>query len=179
MATTPPSPRPSRAEILQTCLLGRLLTPWLRRLYADFQGDLTLALVLGEIGQQNVSQQLRPYQGDDWPLPERLQAPAEALRFQDLRPCNAHSIAIATGIPRETVRRKVAKLKEWEWISEDARGHLYVTDLPANVFLDFNRRMASEVQAAAGPLERLRQAAAVGEVGGENEEDEEGEPPGR
>ncbi len=47
--------------------------------------------------------------------------------MRDLRPCNAYSIAAATGLPRETVRRKIARLTELGWINRRRNGHLYVS----------------------------------------------------
>ena len=51
----------------------------------------------------------------------------EDFRKLVLRPCNAFSISSSTGIPRETVRRKVARLAELGWIVRDSRGGLTIT----------------------------------------------------
>jgi DNA-binding IclR family transcriptional regulator len=55
-----------------------------------------------------------------------------------LAPCNAFSISQSTGIPRETVRRKIASLVAKNWLKRDTNGHLFITDLPAIEFEQFN-----------------------------------------
>ncbi|TIC79579.1 hypothetical protein [Crenobacter intestini] len=40
------------------------------------------------------------------------------------RATNGHSIALVTGIPRETVRRKLVKLTALGWLTENAHGQL-------------------------------------------------------
>jgi hypothetical protein len=44
---------------------------------------------------------------------------------------NVHSIADSTGIPRETVRRKVERLIERGWVERKENRHLVVTDKAA------------------------------------------------
>ena len=45
------------------------------------------------------------------------------------QPINIQSIAECSGIPRETVRRKVNKLEALDFIKRDAQGMLEVTDI--------------------------------------------------
>ena len=90
----------------------------LRRLYAAFDGDLEECLVLGEIAVYNTS---------------GIQDRASMSRFNRdeakaiLKGCNAHSISLCTGIPRETVRRKIKKLKTKGWVTINERKQLIVT----------------------------------------------------
>ena len=51
-----------------------------------------------------------------------------------LKPCNAYSIAAATGLPRETVRRKIGRLIELGWICREDNGHLYITEVALEQF---------------------------------------------
>ena len=83
-------------------------------------GDLALASVAGTIALQSIESNMRN--------------PAFRDKFSDLRniigvqgqhPVNALSIAEATGVPRETVRRKLKILLERGAIIEQSRG-LYV-----------------------------------------------------
>lgn len=92
--------------------------------YRAFDGDLVAAIVLGEVAHHNLT-----------PLLDRARTPrqlSEALRAQGaavartFAPTNTFSIAQATGIPRETVRRKVASLTRRGWLVKDADGSLFV-----------------------------------------------------
>ena len=51
-----------------------------------------------------------------------------------LKPCNAYSIAAATGLPRETVRRKIGRLIELGWICREDNGHLFITEIALEQF---------------------------------------------
>lgn len=97
-------------------LLGTFTIPYFRMLYSAYEGDLLLPFVLGEIGMHNVG--LR-YEG----------APGSEENRKRLRPCNALSISTVTGIPRETVRRKVEILVKMGLIERDEAGHLRATQL--------------------------------------------------
>lgn len=89
-----------------------------RRKWECFEGDLTMAYVLGEIGAYNFSRMLKaPALGDE--LPTEID---ETQWFDQLKPCNAYSIAEATGMPRETVRRKILRLEELGWIRRAPEG---------------------------------------------------------
>lgn len=97
-------------------LLARHEVRHLRRWFEEFDRDILLPILLGEIALHNIGatengESLGPGDGSNCPL----------------KPCNAYSIAAATGLPRETVRRKIARLHELGWISKRHNGHLYVT----------------------------------------------------
>lgn len=142
-------PREQRVAAL---LLSRYNLRYLVRLYAAFEGDLLLPIVLGEVALYNASGLLP----DD---PAAL-----AASFCDdpdhipLHPCNAFSISSSTGIPRETVRRKVSHLIQHGWIDRDTRGGLSITPkamaLCLNPFHDDNQSdflsTADRVRAALG-----------------------------
>jgi len=51
----------------------------------------------------------------------------ESFRRLPLRPCNAFSISASTGIPRETVRRKVGQMIRQGLIERDRKGGLTIT----------------------------------------------------
>ena len=111
-------PREQRVAAL---LLSRYNLRYLVRLYAAFEGDLLLPIVLGEVAMYNVSGLLP----DD---PATLAASfCDDPNHIPLRPCNAFSISSSTGIPRETVRRKVSHLILHGWIDRDTRGGLTIT----------------------------------------------------
>lgn len=117
-------------------LLGRFMTEHLVRLNQAFGGDLTAAVVLGVIAQYNV----RRYYDE---VAARSSEGLHALVTRDahrefLRPCNAMSISASTGIPRETVRRKIAWLVEKGWIQKAGRDKLLVTSQVRKDFADFD-----------------------------------------
>lgn len=104
-------------------MLARYQIRNLRRLYDEFEQDILMPLLLGEIALHNIG-------GLDGV--GRAHANAEGEEQVKglsctLKPCNAYSIAAATGLARETVRRKIARLVELGWVSRRHNGHLYVS----------------------------------------------------
>jgi hypothetical protein len=140
----------------------------LKRLRDAFGGDLLYPLLLGEIGHYNVGALLYRAGGDLATLdalievadPEREQA----LFARLFRPCNAHSLGLATGVPDSTVRRKVAVLVARAWVAEVPDGMLMVTDQPKadseslNLatmadFIDTEKELRARMAQAGEPLE--------------------------
>ena len=87
--------------------------------------------LLGEIAlhnigvlQNGVARRVGTRVGKAHPVSAEL---PEAL-INELKPCNAYSIAAATGLPRETVRRKIVRLIELGWIHRRDNGHLFITE---------------------------------------------------
>jgi hypothetical protein len=76
-------------------------------------GDLDLALVAEIIGTAGVEPGMR-----DAAYRQRHKDFAAAVPVDEQRAVNASSIAIAVGMPRETVRRKIRKLLELGFIVE-------------------------------------------------------------
>ena len=79
----------NQSEILLR--MGDFFMRYLHRLRDAFDGDLTMAIVLGEIGQHNGSVFFSSREGIKTDLP-----PDE--RFDAMACCNAHSLSAATGI---------------------------------------------------------------------------------
>lgn len=108
-------------------ILARYELHNLKRLYEDFERDILLPLLLGEVALHNIGALARGEtvppngEGEDW-LDCRL------------KPCNAYSIAAATGLPRETVRRKIGRLVELGWLNKRHNGHLYVSSSALEYF---------------------------------------------
>jgi DNA-binding transcriptional ArsR family regulator len=86
-----------------------------------FDGDLDQVLILTIIGTRSV-------------YPKRLQG----ISYEDFRrglrndgpvmPINTQSVADSTGIPRESVRRKIGQLIERGWVERREDGYLRVTE---------------------------------------------------
>lgn len=123
--------------------------PLLRSIYSAFQGDLVMAMVLGEIATHNVGAWLLGKSNDPNVL-EDVQSHTKVLR-----PCNALSIAEASNIPRETVRRKVESLIERGWIYRSAEGHLFVHPSVINKFDPMTAEMVSGLLGAADRIQEL------------------------
>ena len=105
----------SHRGILSVLLL-RFMTSRLRAMYQAYDGDLTLCLVLGEIASRNTERfydERRGYQ------------PVNANGQKQYLPCNALSISDVTGIPRETVRRKLEKTPDDMYVITDQIGTVF------------------------------------------------------
>ena len=114
----------SRSKL--SVILVRYLTLRLRSLYQAFDGDLTMCLVLCEIAMRNTE---RFYDA-------RNPTSAEPTK-EDYLPCNALSISEVTGIPRETVRRKLAKLIKMGWVIKHNRDKYVIGNDLSNLFASF------------------------------------------
>ncbi len=95
-------------------------TRLLVQLRKRFDGDLDLALVLAVIGSRT--------QPEHWtPELTELGAMTHASTPEGRQlPINIQSVADYSGIPRETVRRKVAILQDRGWVARAADGRLVV-----------------------------------------------------
>lgn len=133
----------------------KILDPWTQYLISArsaFDGDMDKMVILAVIGLmslQDIGLLVRDPPSvsyDDLAKPDALLA--------DARPINIESIALYTGIPRESVRRKVRELITRRWIARDARGYLVV--LPA---------AAIDLEALSSHLFRL-----IGQIGSAIEE---------
>ena len=96
-------------------------TIWhMARVRDRFAGDIECALILGEIAHYNVRTVFPNHHFGEVPR----SVPDEHVRQQwaSLKRCNTLSISLATGIPRETVRRKIQWLEEQGWIAKDGKG---------------------------------------------------------
>ena len=125
--------------------LGTVLTKSLRDIYGAFDGDLTMALVLGELGLY-------------------CAAPLHDTRHDDKRPrnfrcCNAYSISTASGVPPETVRRKLDKLIALGWVIKMEDGNMGLNpqhEPPLTVlFADYHRNMLQAMRDTVAVLEGI------------------------
>lgn len=110
---------------------GRIHPVWVERhlnllttLRAQFGNDLDKPIILAVIGQYMFSHATAPRSS----YGEHLD-PANATHPSRLT--NIESVSTSTGIPRESVRRKVAELMEIGWLERDCHGGLVVTTAAA------------------------------------------------
>jgi hypothetical protein len=132
-----------RHHIKLAIIMGHFTLRHLNMVYQEFEGDLILPIVLGEIAHHNI---LKFYsQTGEYQDIERIIATDHDWQ-RHLEPCNAFSISEATGIPRETVRRKVDKLVKKGWLARNARGEIAITEAVGRHFIpDFNRNLLQEL----------------------------------
>ena len=133
--------------------MGWFLLRHLQRVRVAFDGDFLLAIVLGEIAHHNIcryyssGRRIESIRDVDYEDPDGL---------PHLESCNAYSLSNATGIPRETVRRKISKLVKRGWIKRDARGGFLVTQEPSRHFsADFNVRSLADLMETADALRKI------------------------
>jgi hypothetical protein len=80
-----------------------------------FEADLQSVLVLAVVGQMALDARIKSNFHEHGELPENLlKGPSPRI--------NALSIAEVTGIPRETVRRKLESLAERGWVARNSKG---------------------------------------------------------
>jgi len=124
-------------------IMGHFFLRYLSLLYKAFDGDLIMPIVLGEIAHHNVVK-FYSRQGDCMDVKDRMSDPA--THYENLEPSNAYSISEATGIPRETVRRKVKKLVKQGWLIKNSRGDLTIHKTVVEHFTkDFNKVILNEL----------------------------------
>lgn len=91
---------------------------YLAAVYGDEGLDLVSVSLLNEIAQHNLE-----------PFAKRTAVPfpTNADEMKMMRGCNAFSLSQSTGVPRETVRRKIKQLVELGWIEPHNRKGLFIT----------------------------------------------------
>jgi hypothetical protein len=92
-------------------------TEWLAECSRAFKGDLQMMVILAVVGQPHLEHRLGPERRDEDGQPV-------------LRSVNASRIADVTGIPRETVRRKLERMAQLGWVQQmpDASWSIRMTD---------------------------------------------------
>jgi hypothetical protein len=119
-----------------TILMTEFFMEYLRDVNKAFDGDMTACIVLGEIGQANTRRFLN--------LPHQDGVPTQLADVQGMagvaRGCNGLSVSMASGIPRETVRRKIALLAQQGLIAPHPEGGWVATEEASRRFSPtFNR----------------------------------------
>jgi hypothetical protein len=134
-------------------LMGSFFLRYLARVYKEFEGDLALVIVLGEIGHHNIS---HCYSGQGAACRVDRAKTSDGSLWGQLRPCNAFSLSAATGIPRETVRRKIEHLVTKGWLKRNDKGEVFITESVARHFhSDFDPRLLGEFLNVARRLQEL------------------------
>ena len=92
---------------------------YLAAVYGKKDLDLVSISLLTEIAQHNLEPFARGGQ---------VAFPRDADEMKLMQGCNAFSLSQATGIPRETVRRKIKQLVGLGWVEQHNRKGLFVTE---------------------------------------------------
>lgn len=132
-------------------LIAEFTVPLMRKLYHQFDGDMVQMIIFGEISLHNVSQFFRKGGAD---IPEKLLDDME-LRNKLMNSCNVLSISEATGIPRETVRRKVDQLLQKGLLYRDKNNRLVVRSGVSAGFAKRNAETTQEILELAAKLQAL------------------------
>lgn len=126
---------------------------YLTDIYQAFEGDLAMAIILGEISHHNTAKHFSPEQAVNEPLRNMQKDPAF---WSSMDGCNAYSISCASGIPRETVRRKIAEMKRRGWLEDVPKQGLRITQACADHFgADFSLRFLNGLLRASRNIEGL------------------------
>lgn len=104
------------------------------RLYELFERDLECCLVLGEVAHHNAK--------NVFPDKSVMVVHQDAIRV-GLKGCNAYSISMTLGMPRETVRRKIKKLEQLGFVEIDERKHIFVSRLAREKLGEFSKSTLS------------------------------------
>jgi hypothetical protein len=124
-------------------IMSHFFLRYLNLLYREFEGDIVLPMVLGEIAMHNIC---RFYSPKSSSIEVHEQMTNFAERLKNLEPSNAFSISEATGIPRETVRRKIDKLEKKGWIVKHGRGEVFISEtVVAHFTKDLSRSILAEL----------------------------------
>ena len=115
-------------------------------LYKTFNGDLVLPVILGAVAHHTISNIAKICDYDKFKVREYMKEKNQSL----LLPCNAFSISEYTGIPRETVRRKIAKLIKLGWLWKNEKSEVFLDPSIQGVFNELSFDFARNVVEVAG-----------------------------
>jgi hypothetical protein len=142
---------------LVAVIMARFFLRYLNLLYREFEGDLVLPIVLGEIANHNL---FRFYSPKCDSVEINKQGANYPERMKHLEPTNAHSISQATGIPRETVRRKIDKLQQKGWAVKSDRGEVVMSETVSDYFTKgFNKKILAELLQTSESIRNLLKPA--------------------
>lgn len=145
-----------RCQFDITVQLARFSLHQLHLVYECFEGDIALAIVLGEVALHNVSR----FQNIDKALPPGIAFWDSPDIRKLLLPCNALSISQSTGIPRETVRRKIARLVKLGWMEQNAKGEVIITrSVCLKLAPYFNAGMINSLLSTSNTIREIQEKA--------------------
>lgn len=135
-----------------TYLTGRFLGEHLTRVYHLFDGDVIAAIVLATVAQHNLQRFYDTVSRGGEAFDDLVE---NEQHLAHMRHCNALSVSGATGVPRETVRRKVRMLEAKGWLKVGQRGELLVAPRISRRFATFDRQTNVEFERYARKVLKL------------------------
>ncbi|MFO1037255.1 MAG: hypothetical protein U1E45_10450 [Geminicoccaceae bacterium] len=140
-------------EVAHYCslLISSFMIRHLTKLHRVFDGDLVAPIVLGEIAHHNVA---GTFVRDGF-LTQSGETVVKGRVPGPLRPCNVLSISEATGIPRESVRRRVDQFIRRGWIRRDDGGLVMTSKVAEEFVPDFNLTTLKDLLATAERLDKV------------------------
>lgn len=133
-------------------LLGWFFLRHLNEIYQKFQGDLLLAIVLGEVAHHNICHHFSSGRPKSSSWAEEWNRDGAGMTLQS---CSAHSLSLATGIPRETCRRKLAQIQKLGWVARHPDGGYVIERDVGKHFVDTNRKTLADLLDVVEALHRL------------------------
>lgn len=153
---------PMTTQTILSTFASRFTIDTMLRGYRLFDGDLMLFLVFGEIAHYNMSRALQSLSVRDAPDSSSWKGLLRSLPQQKVAPCNALSISQATGIPRETVRRKVKELEERGWLVREGARSLTLAPRAIDQMDPSGRAIMDDFNETARVIRLLEDALAPG-----------------
>lgn len=136
-----------------TIVLGQYHLRYLRRLAEVFHGDLELALILGEVANRNVGFVLSETGVSCNEVDQEI---IRARENDSLSPCSAMSVSLATGLPRETVRRKLNKLVDQGFLAKLRDSTFVTTSKPLEYFSEIlTKEQLADLLRTSGRISQL------------------------
>lgn len=134
-------------------VMSHFFAGYLREIYRAFEGDLALVIVLAEIAHHCTALHC----SKDGSLKKKPADTTEGGEVRwDLLACNAYSVSQSTGLPRETVRRKIARLEAKGWVERVTRREVRITPKAGEIFLpDFNLKLMRNLLETSGTIAEL------------------------
>jgi hypothetical protein len=134
-------------------LMGWFFLRYLGRMYEKFEGDFVLAIVLGEVAHHNIC---RFYSKGKTHTPKKAAGVTTQQAWHGLEPCNAFSLSTATGIPRETIRRKISILVKRGWIQKHSTGgYIILPGISEHFSTDFNVQTFKDLMETSEELRNI------------------------
>jgi len=145
-----------RAFSVVAFVMNRNLIDYMLRSARRFKADYETLVIWGVLGHQNVAHLLPPGSMPSAVLDES----GHAHGRDRLRPMKLRDISSITGIPRETARRKLERLRLAGWIQKTDDGWQIDVDSVDPELREFTRESARRFLAAADDLTIAMQDAA-------------------
>lgn len=134
-------------------LMGRFHSEHLVRVYHLFEGDLPAAIVFATVAQHNLQRFYDEIaRNSDAGFDELVES---SKHLEHLRYCNSLSVSGATGVPRETVRRKVHMLEKKGLLKVGERGELLIAPRISKQFASFDRETSRQFEKYARQVLKL------------------------